>query len=225
MGEAYATANGSDTAPAGLAGVNMNRKRLEISLPTDREIKGLIFDMDGTLAHTMPVHYVAWQRALEPHGVPFPEDQFYGIGGTPPRRIVEMLNEEHGATMDPEGVAGFKEQTYVDLVGEAEPIEEVLALVDEYFGKLPLSIATGSIHPVAEKTLSGLGIKDKFIAIVCAEDYERGKPHPDPFLVAAEKMGVAPENCVVFEDSWNGIKGAKAANMMWVHVDTRPIPC
>jgi HAD superfamily hydrolase (TIGR01509 family) len=203
--------------------LNLKRKPLKITLPTDREIRGLIFDMDGTLAHTMPVHYLAWLTALGEHGVEFAEDYFYSLGGTPPRTIVQILNEQQGADMDPEAVASYKEHTYMDLVGEALPIEEVISLAREYHGKMPLSVATGSIESVALKTLKGLGILELFDAVVCAEHYERGKPHPDPFLVAAEKMGVPAEHCVVFEDSWNGIKGAKAAGTMWVHVDTRPI--
>ena len=83
-----------------------------------------------------------------------------------------------------------------------------------------MAVASGGHHELVDATLGVLGIAGLFDAVVCAEDYERGKPAPDPFLVSAKRMGVRPEDCVVFEDSPTGIEAAEAAGMAHVFVPT-----
>jgi beta-phosphoglucomutase family hydrolase len=183
-----------------------------------------IFDCDGTLGDTMPLHYTAWCAALKEHDVDFPEALFYELGGVPTERIVEILNERHGYHLHVKQTAAYKEQLYLAGIEHITPIEPVVAIVNEVHGRLPLAVASGGHRHIVTSTLTCLGIIDKFDVLVCAEDYRNGKPHPDPFLVAAERLGVIPEKCLVFEDTNTGIEAARAAGMQWVLVPTPPRP-
>ena len=177
----------------------------------------------------MPLHFVAWTKAMKDLGGVFPEDFFYSLGGTPATVIVGMLNEKYGLSMDPTQTVRCKEDYYLQMIPEVKPIEPVLAIARKMHGLVPLSIASGGHREIVMATLRVLGIESLFTAIVCAEDYVNGKPSPDPFLKAAVLMGVAPDECVVFEDTAIGIEAAKAAGMDWVLVPSlaehvRPLP-
>lgn len=193
---------------------------MNLDIP-EGEFDGYIFDCDGTLADTMPLHYEAWCAALAEHACEFPEAFFYELGGVPARRIVEILNERHGHQMPVQETADYKEGLFIQLMPKILPIEPVVALVHEYYGKKPLAVATGGLRTIVTKTLAALGIVDKFAAIVCAEDYKNGKPAPDPFLEAARRIGVAPERCLAFEDTQTGITSAQSAGMKTVFVPSR----
>lgn len=179
---------------------------------------GYIFDCDGTLADNMPLHYRAWSRAMEDFGGRYPEELFYEWGGRPTATIVAALNARYGLALDVASVVRRKEDYYLALIPEVLPLEEVVAVAKEMHGRVPLAVASGGHRELVVATLDTLGIAPLFDTVVCAEDYERGKPHPDPFLLAAKNLGVAPETCVVFEDSPTGIEAAKAAGMAWVFV-------
>ena len=129
-----------------------------------------IFDCDGTLADTMPLHYQAWRETLDPLNVPFPEEQFYLWGGVTAREIIERLNLLHGAHMDPEGLSIEKEETYSRLIPLVRPIESVVAEARRFFGHCPLAVASGGRHDVVEETLRSLGIRELFGAVVGSED-------------------------------------------------------
>ncbi|NBR49205.1 HAD family phosphatase [bacterium] len=189
--------------------------KLEIS---DRQFGGYIFDCDGTIADTMPLHFVAWTKAMKDLGGVFPEDLFYSLGGTPATVIVGMLNQKYGLAMDPSKTVRCKEDYYLQMIPEVKPIEPVLAIARKMHGLVPLAIASGGHREIVIATLRALRIESLFTAIVCAEDYVNGKPSPDPFLKAAMLMGVAADACVVFEDTAIGIEAAKAAGMDWVLV-------
>jgi HAD superfamily hydrolase (TIGR01509 family) len=184
----------------------------------NREYGGCIFDCDGTLADNMGLHYRAWSRAMEDFGGMYPEELFYPWGGRPTAHIVRSLNEHYGLKMDVEAVVSRKEKYYLELLPEVKPMEQVVGYARERAGRVPLAVASGGHRELVEATLEVLGIVEWFGAVVCAEDYERGKPHPDPFLIAAHRLGVEPGVCVVFEDSPTGIEAAKAAGMDWVLV-------
>jgi beta-phosphoglucomutase-like phosphatase (HAD superfamily) len=137
---------------------------------------GVIFDCDGTLADTMPLHYRAWCEALAENGAEMPEALFYELGGVPTAEIARTLNARYGYAL---------------------PVEATVV-----------------------KTLAALGIQDCFDAILTAEDVARAKPEPDLFLAAAERLGVRPERCIVYEDSPLGLEAARRAGMQ--SVDVRP---
>lgn len=179
-----------------------------------------LFDLDGTVADTMPGHYRAWSAALAAHGAELPEALFYEWGGIPPLRVVEMLNERFGYQLDPAAMMRDKEARFLTGVADAKPIASVLAHIVEAHGRIPLAIVSGSPRANVEQTLATLGLTDRFTVLVCAEDYQQGKPHPEPFLTAARLLNVAPANCLVFEDADAGIASAAAAGMQWVRVPT-----
>ncbi|MBE2179085.1 MAG: HAD family phosphatase [Chthoniobacterales bacterium] len=182
------------------------------------DFRALIFDCDGTLADNMPLHYQAWSRAMEDFGGSYPEELFYEWGGVPTAHIVERLNRRFGLSMDVGGVVDRKEHYYREMIPHVVPKENVVALAREFHGKIPLAVASGGHRDLVERTLVMLGIRDCFREVIAAEDYECGKPFPDPFLTAAARLGVEPRHCLVFEDSTTGVEAARAAGMAWVLV-------
>ncbi len=188
---------------------------MKIQLP-EGDFAAFIFDCDGTLADTMPLHYKAWRMALKKHNAEFSEALFYELGGVPTDKIVEILNERHGHSMPVKETAAFKDELFKQLIPQTLPIEPVVELVHQFHGVKPLAVASGGTREIVTKILGALGILDRFQAVVTTEDCRRGKPAPDPFLEAARRLNVAPEKCLVFEDTTAGIEAAKAANMQWV---------
>ena len=166
----------------------------------------------------MPGHFRAWTTALAAHNASLPEALFYEWGGVPPLRVAEMLNERFGYGFDPAAVMRDKEALFLLGVADVKPIASVLAHIVEAHGRIPLAIVSGSPRANVERTLATLGLADRFQVLVCAEDYAQGKPHPEPFLLAARLLNVAPVDCLVFEDADAGIASAKAAGMQWVRV-------
>ena len=180
--------------------------------------QGLIFDCDGTLADTMPAHYVSWYETMGRYGIDFPEDRFYALGGVPTERVVAILAQEAGIELDAPAVAREKEEHFHRSLEQIERVEPVVAIADEHRGKLPMAVATGSERWSAERMLHHLGILSWFDALVCADDVERHKPEPDTFLLAAERLGVAPADCLVYEDTDLGMEAARRAGMDAVDV-------
>jgi len=178
----------------------------------------LIFDLDGTLADTMPVHFEIWQAILEPLGLDFPEPRFYQCGGMPTQKIVEMLCQEQGMEIDPHAVAAQKSAAFFEHVGSIKPIEPIVAIAREYHGKIPMAIATGGGRKAAEATARQIGVHHLFEGLVTADDVTHHKPHPETFLRAAELLGVTADNCRAYEDTQTGIAAARAAGMEVVDV-------
>ena len=177
-----------------------------------------LFDLDGTVADSMPLHYRSWQAAVAEHGGTFPDELFYAWGGIPLHRTVEMLNERLGYKLSPDEVVRRKEELYFALLPELKPVAAVLACVEAEHGRIPFAIVSGSPRASIHRTLETLGLVDRFAVIVGAEDYTHGKPHPEPFLTAAARLGVPAHECLVFEDADAGIASAEAAGMDWVRV-------
>ena len=180
----------------------------------------LIFDCDGTLADTMPLHYRAWRRVLDGlgHTHVFPETQFYAFGGVPAREVLIRLKEEHGLDFDVDELTDQKERAFGELVVDSTPIPEVIAEARRFFGVVPMAVASGGQRELVEATLQRLGIRALFPVVVGSQDARRGKPEPDLFLLAAERLGVAPETCVVFEDAPAGLEAARRAGRKAVDV-------
>ena len=180
--------------------------------------KAYLFDCDGTIADSMPLLYVAWTKVLSEWNCEFPEDKFYAWGGMPIVDILNTLNKEQGLSMPVPELMVQKEALYFELLHELQPIPEVLEHILESHGRIPFAVVSGSARDSVEKSLETLGILDKFDTLVCAGDYTNGKPDPEPFLLAAERLGVAPEDCLVFEDTEMGIQSATAAGMASVKI-------
>lgn len=182
------------------------------------DIKGLIFDCDGTLADTMPLHWQAWQIINRRYRLHFPEDRFYALGGVPSRDILRLLAREQGRELDPLSVSKEKEEEYLKIMTQAAPIHVVVEVVREYHGKLPMAVASGGSRRVIEKVLGHLSIRDYFRAVVTNEDVERQKPAPDIYWEAARRIKVEPRFCRAYEDSDTGLEGIRAAGMQAVDV-------
>lgn len=182
--------------------------------------KGLIFDCDGTVVDTMPVHFVAWCKALEGVKLHLPEERFYAFAGMPTATIIALLAKEQGVECDAEAVAREKERIYIASLESLEPIHSVVAIARREKGRRKLAVASGGWKRVVKQSLTVVGVEDLFEAIVGADDVVHGKPAPDVFLLAAERLGVKPEECLVYEDGELGIEAAKRAGMEVI--DVRP---
>ncbi len=194
---------------------------MQLSIP-NRQFGGYIFDCDGTLADTMPLHYRAWKRAVEELGSPFTEELFYRLGGIPTAQIFTLLRDEHGVKVgDVREATARKEEYFVELIHEVKPIEPVLEIARRLHTTVPMAVASGGERKYVELTLDAIGMRQIFNAVVCAEDYERGKPFPDPFLEAARQLQVAASDCLVFEDSPLGVEAARAAGICCVFVPSK----
>lgn len=180
--------------------------------------EGIIFDCDGTLADTMPLHWRAWQIITARHRLHLPEDRFYALGGIPSRDILKMLAQEQGLTIDHLAVAREKEAEYLPLIAQVEPINTVVGVARANHGKIPLAVASGGTRKIIEQVLEHLGIRQFFKAIVTSEDVVNQKPAPDIFLEAARRIGVPPQHCRAYEDTDLGMQAIKAAGMEAVDV-------
>jgi HAD superfamily hydrolase (TIGR01509 family) len=186
---------------------------MTVFTPPERRYAGYIFDCDGTLADSMPVHYFAWANIVQKYGGQIPEDLFYALGGWPSRKMVVHLNELFGTTLDPDIVAEEKEQFYVEHILTIQPIPEVVAFAREVVSFAKVAVASGGVLPVVTQTLKAIGLQELFPVIVTSEQVKHGKPAPDMFLEAARRMRVTPGDCLVLEDSPAGFEAATAAGM------------
>ncbi len=180
--------------------------------------QGIIFDCDGTLADTMPLHWRAWQAIAWRHRLHFPQERFYALGGVPTRDILQMLSREQDVPIDPIAVAREKEGEYLPLIDQVEPVNAVVAVARAHHGKIPLAVASGGTKKIITQVLEHLGIVKLFEAIVTSEDVARQKPAPDIFLEAARRIGVAPQFCRAYEDTELGLQAIRAAGMEAVDV-------
>jgi beta-phosphoglucomutase-like phosphatase (HAD superfamily) len=180
--------------------------------------QGIIFDCDGTLADTMPLHWRAWQAVAARYKFALSEERFYSLGGVPARDILQLLSTEQGIALNALAVAHEKEAEYQPLIAQVEPINVVVGVARENYGKIPLAVASGGTRKIIEQVLERLGIWQLFKAIVTSEDIVRQKPAPDIFLEAARRIGVPPQFCRAYEDTDLGMRAIRAAGMEAVDV-------
>lgn len=188
---------------------------------------GFIFDCDGTLADTMPLHYRAWRETLDKKlGRPsdFTEELFYRCGGMPGRAIVQLLNQRFGYTLNAGEVAHEKEMHFLSFLPDIGPIPEVLDMLLALGPDARIAVASGGLTEIVRKTLEFLhlpiGPKERIKFLVGSDQVAHGKPQPDLFLQAAHLLQVSPARCLVFEDATPGFEAAKAAGMDFI--DVRP---
>lgn len=194
-------------------------KNLKYTIPAD--VKGLIFDLDGTLLNSMPLHWLAWQASFRRYGVELDHAEFMTLAGKPIEKIaacfIEKFHLENKTNV--KDIIDEKDRVVWDEIDKVEPIIPVVNVAREHFGKIPMAVGTGADRRRAEHMLRASGLIEMFPVIVPAEDVENHKPAPDTFLRCAELMGVKPEHCLVFEDAISGIKAAEAGNMKWIKVE------
>ncbi len=190
---------------------------MKLEIPAGH-FRAYLFDCDGTIADSMPLHYRAWKQALAEWNCVYPEELFYAWGGKPVRKIIADLNAMHGLDMPVDALAARKEALYLAQLPQLKAIPPVLEHVLAQHGQIPLAVVSGSRRDSVTGSLTAIGILDKFDTLVCAEDYAHGKPAPDAFLLAAKRLNVEPSKCLVFEDTDLGIEAATAAGMASVRV-------
>ncbi|GAA2683929.1 MULTISPECIES: HAD family hydrolase [Actinoplanes] len=177
-----------------------------------------LFDCDGTITDSMPLHYQAWTTTLAQWGCEFPEDLFYAWGGRPAVDIVADLNARYGLAMPVAAVADQREAVFQAGLGTVRAVPGVLEHIEEAYRRVPFAVVSGSTRDSVTTSLTALGLLDRFPVLVCAEDYARPKPDPEGYLTAARLVGVDPEKCLVFEDTELGVQAAEAAGMACVKV-------
>ena len=185
---------------------------------TKFEPKGLVFDCDGTLADTMPLHWRAWSLITQRHNLHFPEDRFYSLGGVPSRDILKLLAQEQGRSLDHIAIAHEKEEAFLPLLGQVEPIHAVVEIARANHGKIPMAVASGGTQKTICNVLEHLKIRQLFDAVVTSEMVKNQKPAPDIFLEAARRIGVDPKFCRGYEDTDLGMTAIRAAGMDAVDV-------
>jgi beta-phosphoglucomutase family hydrolase len=195
---------------------------MKLEIP-DGDFAGYIFDLDGTLVDTMPLHYRAWDAAMRRAGLqaPLDEELFYSLGGVPTRRVAELIAAHYGLTIDPHAVFDHKEALFREVQQDAKLIEPVVEIARRVALTHPVSIASGGPREIVHRSLELAGLWSLFKVIITPEDVAQGKPAPDMFLLAAQRMGVPPGQCLVFEDAEPGMRAAEAAGMKWVRVPSR----
>jgi HAD superfamily hydrolase (TIGR01509 family) len=177
-------------------------------------VKGLIFDCDGTLVDSMPLHMKAWEYVIILSGGPWDYEFVFSKKGMPERDIVDLYNEHFGAILDPAVVVETKHRFFQSRASELKPIPHVVDLVYKYRGVLPMAVVSGGVRENVELELKSMGIGDFFQVILTADDGLRPKPAPDLFLEAAKRLGIAPEYCQAFEDGDLGLEAARTAGML-----------
>lgn len=194
---------------------------MKLDIP-EGDFDAYIFDCDGTLADSMPLHYDAFVAAFKKLGVKeeFSKEKYYAWAGAPMMEVISRMNDLHGLDLDHNEVARWKDEFYHDLIDTVKPIDAVVDVLKSIVGKLKIGVASGGARYCVERTLKNIKIDHLVEAVVTADDVKHGKPAPDIFLKAAELLGVDPAKCLVFEDGQLGIDSAKAAGMQVVFVDS-----
>jgi len=186
-----------------------------MQIPVDPNTQALIFDLDGTLADTMPAHRAAWVKVANHFGAPMTERMVEEWSGMASYKIVARLNQQFNLTLDPKEVSKKKAAFFFEFQGEGiKPIKPIYEIAQRYKDKLPMGIGTGSRKANAERILSSLGIRDWFQSLVSADDVEYHKPSPETFLKCAKELAINPTYCQVFEDADFGVQAGKSAGMI-----------
>jgi beta-phosphoglucomutase family hydrolase len=179
-------------------------------------VKGLIFDLDGTLADTMPYHFEGWRKASLKYGAHIDNSFLRKHTGSPGWIIAEEIIKDCrlNGNVTIEQIMNEKMQEFFRLQHLIKPIEPVTDIVKKYYGVLPMAVGTGGHREAVERTLELTDLRKYFEIIVTANDVNSFKPHPETFLRCAELMKVEPEFIEVFEDADLGIEAAKKAGMI-----------
>ncbi len=183
-----------------------------------REIRGLIFDCDGTLADSMPLHMRAWEKAFLEFGEPYRPDFLEPLSGMNEEDIVSLYNERFHRRIDPRELVDLKQTHFRKGAHRVEPVRPVVDVAVRYRDLLPMAVVSGGRRENVLLTLAGLGIDRLFSAVLTADDPFPPKPAPDLFLEAARRMTVPPGLCHVFEDGQLGLVAASRAGMTATNV-------
>jgi len=191
-----------------------------MALYVHQEAKALIFDLDGTLSNSLPVHVETWNKIGENYGFTFDPKIVQEMTGRPTIEFAKRIVNQYGLSEEPQNIVNQKQKLFWELAHLLEPVEEIRAIVEEYYGKLPLAVGTGASRKSAVVQLNELNFVHYFDAIVSADDVKNHKPEPETFLECARLLKIEPQFCQVFEDGDLGITAAEKAGM--IVTDVRP---
>ena len=176
-------------------------------------VQGLLFDCDGTLVDSMPMHMKAWEHAITAYNGVWDYDLFYSHSGMVGKDILALYNKKYNLALDGETVLDVKHNYFKKYIGETKPIQIVVDIVERYQNKLPMAVVSGGSLENVHGQLKAIGIFDRFQTILTADDDIKPKPAPDIFLAAAARLGVEPKRCHVFEDGASGLLAAERAGI------------
>ena len=181
--------------------------------------RGLIFDLDGTLINSMPFHAEAWIQAAREHGFEIDTRVIYQMGGVSSRDVVVHFKNQGLPVGDIDEFVKRKVELYRERLSEVETFPRVLDILLEAYGRgVKIAVGSGTQLINARDILRRHHLEDKVAAVVTSEQVSRHKPHPDTFLLCAEKLGLKPADCLVFEDGPLGLEAAGRAGMDCVEV-------
>lgn len=191
-----------------------------MTIKVHSDAKALIFDLDGTLSDSLPVHLETWNQVGKKYGFEFDPQILLDMTGRPTLEFAEHVAKKYGLSEKPENLVRMKQESFWNSAHLLNPIEEVVSIVKSSFGKLPMTVGTGASRRSAIVQLKALGLSDHFDGIVSADEVSKHKPHPETFLECAKIMGIEPKYCQVFEDGTLGIEAGQKAGM--IVTDIRP---
>jgi len=193
---------------------------LRLSKLTEGDYEGFLYDCDGTLADNMPAHAESYVEVAKGYNVTMDPAIIDELAGWPIANVVAELNVRYNSTMDPEEFRTKKATVFAErFIEHVQPIDYVVEHLKANAGKVKIAVVSGGDRVAVERTLEIIGVREFVEVLVCAGETERGKPFADPFLKAAELLGVNPQKCLVFEDGNPGTQAAEAAGMHWVRID------
>ncbi len=178
-------------------------------------VKGLIFDLDGTLVDSMPYHFLCWKKACDRFGVKMDPSFLRNQSGIPGWEIASTIIKTTGlnGNVSIDEIMNVKLEEFYKIQDQIKPIEPVVDIVRKYYGKLPMAVGTGGHREAVERILSATGLKKYFDIVVTANDVNKFKPHPETFLRCAEMMDIESRFIEVFEDGVFGMEAARKAGM------------
>ena len=205
---------------------------MDIDLPTTHKLqllthisdqkpyKAFLYDCDGTLADNMHAHKAAYKKAAKKHGIDLDTSIVDELAGWPTVQVAMEISKRYDVPLDAEQLASEKSAIFFhEHIEDTLPIEFVVKHLKNHLGKVRIGVVSGGRRATVTKSLSVLDIIDDIEVLVCAGETDLGKPHPDPFLLAAQQLGVHPATCLVFEDGNPGIQSAISAGMDWIRID------
>ncbi|MGV3764196.1 HAD family hydrolase [Parapedobacter sp.] len=185
-----------------------------------KNYKAFLYDCDGTLADNMHAHRAAYHKAAAKFGIALDTAIIDELAGWPTPLIAQEINRRYKTNVPPNEFATMKSTIFFeDFIEQTLPVDFVVRHLKNHIGKVHIGVVSGGSRKTVTRTLTVIGLINDIEVLVCADDTDRGKPYADPFLSAAKQLGVAPQECLVFEDGNPGVQGAIAAGMDWVRID------
>jgi HAD superfamily hydrolase (TIGR01509 family) len=182
--------------------------------------KAFLYDCDGTLADNMHAHKAAFVKVAANHQIQLNDAIIDELAGWPTILVAEEISKRYNVSFNAIDFSKLKSQVFIEeFIADTKPVQFVVDHLKNHIGKIKFGVVSGGSRSTVTKTLSVIGIDSMIDVLVCAGETPKGKPYPDPFLLAAEKLGVSPEECLVFEDGDPGVQAAEAAGMKWIRVD------